>query len=216
MAKLWTANKTWQGNTTPVAGTKYLVGASGGKCNYQTFNENAISDTKRILQSTGEGVVSYSDFTYADLMYNLQNNIQRVFIYKDLGYFQLTGLSDISISQTDTYLRYQANVNSFRMQQQTIDTCRLEFDPLTNIGDEAVKYLSDNLFESFSRFQATIEYDSGWGSFTINNDFLAAHPTGTFYGVEITRTGTNPTNDNQSYKNNSLVLNLYFRDIMEE
>ena len=61
MAKLWTANKTWQGNTTPVAGTKYLVGVSGGKCNYQTFNEG---DTKRCLVSNGaNGNIAYQNVT---------------------------------------------------------------------------------------------------------------------------------------------------------
>ena len=61
MAKLWTANKTWQGNTTPVAGTKYLVGVSGGKCNYQTFNEG---DTKRCLVSNGaNGNIMYQNIT---------------------------------------------------------------------------------------------------------------------------------------------------------
>lgn len=61
MAKLWTANKTWQGNTTPVAGTKYLVGAASGKCSYQTFNEG---DTKRCLVSKGaNGNIAYQNVT---------------------------------------------------------------------------------------------------------------------------------------------------------
>lgn len=61
MAKLWTSNKTWQGNTTPVAGTKYLVGAASGKCSYQTFNEG---DTKRCLVSNGaNGNIVYQNVT---------------------------------------------------------------------------------------------------------------------------------------------------------
>ena len=61
MAKLWTANKTWQGNTTPVAGTKYLVGAASGKCSYQTFS---AGQTKRCLVSNGaNGNVAYQNVT---------------------------------------------------------------------------------------------------------------------------------------------------------
>lgn len=61
MAKLWTGSKTWQGNTTPVAGTKYLVGAASGKCSYQTFEEG---QTKRCLVSNGaNGNVAYQNVT---------------------------------------------------------------------------------------------------------------------------------------------------------
>lgn len=61
MAKLWTGNKTWQGNTTPVAGTKYLVGAASGKCSYQTFEEG---QTKRCLVSNGaNGNIAYQNVT---------------------------------------------------------------------------------------------------------------------------------------------------------
>ena len=61
MAKLWTANKTWQGNTTPAAGTKYLVGAASGKCSYQTFS---AGQTKRCLVSNGaNGNIAYQNVT---------------------------------------------------------------------------------------------------------------------------------------------------------
>ena len=67
MAKLWTANKTWQGNTTPVAGTKYLVGAASGKCSYQTFDQP--SQTKRCLVSNGaNGNLTYQSITSSPTM----------------------------------------------------------------------------------------------------------------------------------------------------
>ena len=74
MAKLWTGSKTWQGNTTPVAGTKYLVGASGGKCSYQTFS---AGQTKRCLVSNGaNGNITYQNVTLPPENQALYNNVK--------------------------------------------------------------------------------------------------------------------------------------------
>ena len=58
MAKYWTSSKHW--TTTINSSTRYLVGSSGGKCNYQTIGAGS---TKRILQSNGSNKVLYANLT---------------------------------------------------------------------------------------------------------------------------------------------------------
>ena len=59
MAKYWTSSKNW--TTTINSSTRYLVGSSGGKCNYQTISAGG---TKRILQSNGgNGNIFYGNLT---------------------------------------------------------------------------------------------------------------------------------------------------------
>ena len=59
MAKYWTSSKKW--TTTINSSTRYLVGSSGGRCNYQTIGAGS---TKRILQSNGSnGNIKYANLT---------------------------------------------------------------------------------------------------------------------------------------------------------
>ena len=58
MAKYWTSSRSW--TTTINSSTRYLVGSSGGRCNYQTI---AAGSTKRILMSNGTNNVYYSNLT---------------------------------------------------------------------------------------------------------------------------------------------------------
>ena len=80
MAKLWTSNKTYQSNTTPNSNTKYLVGVSNGKCNYQTISSG---QTKRCLISNGNnGNIAYTNISASyTALQNLQNAYNRLRSY---------------------------------------------------------------------------------------------------------------------------------------
>ena len=80
MAKLWTSNKSYQSNTTPNSNTKYLVGVSNGKCNYQTISSG---QTKRCLISNGNnGNIAYTNISASyTALQNLQNAYNRLRSY---------------------------------------------------------------------------------------------------------------------------------------
>ena len=153
MAKLWTGSKTWQGNTTPVAGTKYLVGASGGKSTYQTFN---TGNTKRCLVSNGaNGNISFQnvtatvesleiavDTTQKAYHYNGQKR-NTVTIYQVKGnsiYFGVVGVGEINTTgpilslpiKNDTPLEAVPKFSVITIKGQGHSISKIEFDNVTH------------------------------------------------------------------------------------
>lgn len=153
MAKLWTANKTWQGNTTPVAGTKYLVGAANGKCSYQTFS---VGQTKRCLVSNGaNGNIAFQNVTATvesleiavdtsqkAYHYNGQKR-NTVTIYQVKGntiYFGVVGVGEINRTgpmlslpiKSDTLLEAVPKFSVITIKGQGHSISKIEFDNVTH------------------------------------------------------------------------------------